>query len=75
VTSEFRWTWSRGISVRGLGLASAEGQTQRQRNAFLDVESPGALYHELERVALSFGETLDTFQIELKGPLKVGEEL
>jgi hypothetical protein len=45
---------ARGMSALCLGLASAEGETQRQRNVFLDVESPGALYHELKRVALSF---------------------
>jgi hypothetical protein len=58
-----------------LGVISSDGEHERERSVFLDVERPGALHHELERVALFHDPAIDQFTLELEGTLLPGEEL
>jgi len=65
-----------GMEVLRLGVQSViPGQLPRQRTVWLDVARPGALQHELERVALYTNPTLAFFELELEGLLLPGEEL
>jgi hypothetical protein len=59
------------LALRGCDRSGAP----RERNVYLDVERPGALYHELERVALHTNPSLAFFELELEGALESGEEL
>ncbi|MGH2615623.1 MAG: hypothetical protein ACRDJC_10320 [Thermomicrobiales bacterium] len=47
----------------------------RWRDVYCDVAQPGALYHELDRVALGATGGKDRFRLELEGALDPGETL
>ena len=62
-----------GMTTLRLSLWGPGGQWVR--NAWLDVERPGALQHELRRVGLYTNPTLRHFEIELEDIVAPGEEL
>jgi hypothetical protein len=64
-----------GMQVVRIGLLYSDGQRAWERNVFLDVDQPGALHHELERVGLYHNVADNCFELELEGALLPGEEL
>jgi hypothetical protein len=64
-----------GMPVLALALRSKQAGGERERRVFLDVERPGALHHELERVALHTTPSAHFFEVDLEGALAPGETL
>ena len=64
-----------GMEVLRLRCRSAGPVGTRDRDVYLDVQRPGALYHELARVALATPAAAGLFRLELEGPLRRGESL
>ncbi len=67
---------ARGMEVLQIRPRSVTGEgVRRTRSVWVDISRPGALYHELERVALYANPGLSYFELELEGALETAETL
>jgi hypothetical protein len=64
-----------GLTVMRLRCRSRGPQGERWRDVHLDIGSPGALHHELDRVTLAPPQGGAGFRLELDGALGPGESL